>query len=485
MNRLLPSLLMCCLSLISTRFVAADIIMYRLPRTRLSVVLQGSVTVNPGGTVSLRHEKFGTLHFDRNECTIHRVPTTFAIVSKKVKQAEIRGDAELMMQAALWALRNGMLEKFHEAIGKTLTLNPQHPRALQVRTVKLQFDKSIGDSSLQEHELRKLVNRNEMKVAMSPHFIMLHDLPEAPPKGKKLGRAQERLQLMETVYESFLMKFFSQGIDLEIPTERMKVIMFADHKDYLAFSTRRASSLASTAGFFEMGINTSVFFEQGTLEHIQELKELVKVLQDRKDEARRKRETNSKDIVRVADTFALLTEVIREREDIEVVSHEATHQLAANTGLLPRMVRIPAWVHEGLATYFETPNDASWSGIGAVNGSRLRLYRELEPDREHSNLDFITTDHIFDLAATLEGKLHGYGQAWALTHFLMEKHFDRFISYYRRLGEMPPEAPLSADVLRQLFTEAFGDDRQSLDAEWRTYMRSLQTDLELVLDEKE
>ena len=102
--------------------------------------------------------------------------------------------------------------------------------------------------------------------------------------------------------------------------------------------------------------------------------------------------------------------------------------MAGNTGLLPRHVRIPSWVHEGLATYFETPNGAMWSGIGAVNESRLSLYRALERDREHSNIGFIVGDQIFDYAGSLGAKLHGYGQAWALTHFLMEKHFDKFIA---------------------------------------------------------
>ena len=40
------------------------------------------------------------------------------------------------------------------------------------------------------------------------------------------------------------------------------------------------------------------------------------------------------------------------------VSHSATQQLAANTGLLPRRVEIPHWVHDGLATYFQ---DYDWA----------------------------------------------------------------------------------------------------------------------------
>jgi hypothetical protein len=156
--------------------------------------------------------------------------------------------------------------------------------------------------------------------------------------------------------------------------------------------------------------------------------------------------------------------------------------MAGNTGLLPRHVRIPSWVHEGLATYFETPDGAKWGGIGAVNKDRLMNYRHLEHDREHSNLDFIVGDQIFDYARSLGAKLYGYGQAWALTHFLMEKHFDKLMAFYRRLGELPPDTFLSQEVVNQIFDDALATDRQVLDYQWRGYMNSLKTDLELVLE---
>jgi hypothetical protein len=145
-------------------------------------------------------------------------------------------------------------------------------------------------------------------------------------------------------------------------------------------------------------------------------------------------------------------------------------------------VLIPSWVHEGLATYFETPNGANWSGVGAVNSDRLQWYRLLEPDREHSNLDFIIGDQIFDFAASHEGKVAGYGQAWALTHFLLEKHFDGFMGFYRRIGEMPPDAHLSSDVINRLFDEEIKVKRPFLDQEWRSYMSKLKTDVEEILD---
>jgi hypothetical protein len=106
----------------------------------------------------------------------------------------------------------------------------------------------------------------------------------------------------------------------------------------------------------------------------------------------------------------------------------------------------------------------------------------LEPDRQHSSIDFIVGDQIFDYAGNHATKVAGYGQAWALTHFLMEHHFDKFLAFYRRLGEMPPDAHLSSEVVNKLFDEELKTDRRILDQQWRAYMRTLKTDIEEILD---
>jgi hypothetical protein len=213
------------------------------------------------------------------------------------------------------------------------------------------------------------------------------------------------------------------------------------------------------------------------------LQRAAKELQGAADDLIRQKVKGVKDIVRLAESLKLLVVIEQESLDVEVVSHEATHQLAANTGLFPRHVRVPSWVHEGLAAYFESPNDGAWSGIGAVNRERLTYYRALANDREHSNIDFIVGDQIFDYAGSIGATLHGYGQAWALTHFLIERHFDEFIAYYKQLGEMPPDINLSPELLTTLFNRTFGEDRRALDSEWRGYMNQLRTDIELILDE--
>ncbi len=476
------------LSVLLSTSTQADIIEYTIPGLRvggqpITVLLQGKATVNAGKTVTFRHPKFGALYLALEDTTITRTPTIQELAHQELARAKRTGDADKVMEAARYALRKGLLRQFYEAVDEAVAIDPNHPAASKVATLKRRFEEPIEVDKAQEEKLRKLVRKGGMKFRRSPHFLLFHDTSDiAPRKGKT--RAEERLDLLEAVYESFLLRFYSQGMELEIPEKRMMVVLFANQRDYLDFATNMSPELSSTAGFWSGEINVSFFYDHGSSQSVQALSELSDKFQEMKESALRRRDASTRDIVRMADTIKLLVDIKRENSDIEVVSHEATHQVAGNTGLLPRHVMIPSWVHEGLATYFESPNDAAWSGIGAVNKERLAWYRALERDRQHSNIDFIVGDQIFKYAGSHGASLHGYGQAWALTHFLMERHFKEFMSYYRRLGEMPPDIILSPDLLNKLFAEEFKMDRKDLDTEWRGYMRSLKTDVDQVMDNK-
>lgn len=460
----------------------ADIVFYRIPNSGLRMALQGRTTVNPGGTVTFNHPKFGTLYFALNDVEIHKVDSLGDIFRKKLNRAKNAADADQLMEVAEWALHNGMLTGMYQAVAAVLEIDPEHEAAKRIRDVKRRIDEPLPEKQEQEDALRQSVPVPGMRIARSKHFILLHDTPEKPAEGRKLPRAEERLELLERVYESFLLKFYSRGVELDIPDERLKVVLFNDYEMFKDYAVSLSPSLASAAGFWSPATNISIFFDHGTDEDFQTLRDLAKEVHDTADQARRLGARNVGNVIRFARSLDLLVQVAQEASDIEVVSHEATHQMAGNTGLFPRGVRVPAWAHEGLATYFEAPNDAAWAGIGAVNEQRLDWYRALASDREHSNIDFIIGDQIFDYAGNHGATLHAYGQAWALTHFLMEHHLDKFMEYYRRLGEFPPETPLSSEVLTKIFNEVFGEKHDILELQWRDYMRSLKTDIEVILE---
>jgi len=471
--------------------VRGDLVFYRIPKISppLVVVLQGKAKVLAGGTVSFRHPKFrdSQLIFALADTSIHATLTPRDLFRRNFQKAAQQGDAAPMLQVALWALKHGLLEQYYDAVAKAREIDPQNALANRIEALRQQIDKPVRITSAHKAYMRKIVPLNDMRFETSAHFLLMCDTPTKPGPHHKLARHAERLELLELVYRSFLFRFLPYGAPLKVPTEPLMVVLFNDEADFRDYSNSLSTELASAAGFWDGNTNLSFFYDHGTTAEYQALHRLSASLQRQKDAYIRDKAGYAKGevakFVRMANTLALLVEIAQENSDIEVVSHEVTHQMAGNTGLLPRNVRIPTWVHEGLATYFEAPKDATWSGIGAVNKTRLSWYRGLESDRAHSNIDFIVGDEIFDLAASGGATLHAYGQAWGLTHFLMNERFEDLMRFYRRLGEMPSDFVLSPKILNKLFSDVFGQDRTALDLRWRSYMRALKTDMEVYLEE--
>ncbi len=478
------SLFLCLL--FTAQSAQADIVLYRIPGTNAAFVLQGTVSTNPGKTITFKHPRYGTLYLGLEDIQKYEVPSTQSIAARKLRKAEKEKSADACIEAARWALHQGLLQEFKDAASAAWRIDKNNAAVQRLAKMNLAIKQPLPDSPEQEQEMRQFVRGSRtMRFQRSDHFLLLHDTSDEKDKRSQKTRADERLELLETVFSSFLLKFSLEGYDLEVPKERLKVVLFAEKDDYLRFVELLGPNLSKASGFYDRKNNISVFYDQGTDESFESLYRLNQELQGQKKSLVKDRAPGARDVVRLADTIQLLTEVARENLDIEVVTHEATHHMASNTGLMPGEAPVPLWAAEGLATYFESPKDAAWSGIGAVNEERLEWYRELEGDREHSNIDFIVSDRVFRLAGSHGSTLHAYGQAWALTHFLMDQHFDKLIKWYKLIAAKPADKPLSADELQATFDEVFGKDKSELDLEWRKYMRGLKTDLQMVLDDKE
>lgn len=460
-----------------------DLVLYTVPGTDLTFKLMGKVTVNVGGTVSLRHQR-GTLHFSAEDCQIVRTKTTQQLYGAERSKAKREGTAEAYLKLALWCVEKGMLKEADLSLAAAWKADKSDPRVkLMVQLVRYRRA-TVPSSPGIEQEMREFVKNDRMKVARSRHYILLHDTSDEkdPKYGKSI--AAHRLELLEKVYDSFYMKYALEGHPLRVPREPMRVVLFDDHADYLNFVRILSPALKMASGFYAPKENIAIFYRQKTDEAHEGANELLKILQKLREEMRRARVAGGGEVIRMAKTIELLVDIDGENEEIEVVTHEATHQLAANSGLMDREAFHVRWAHEGLASYFESPKEATWAGIGAVNEQRLGYYRILSLDPEHSSLEFIVTDKIFDHAGSHFSVLAAYGQAWALTHFLMDQHLAELVEFYKKMAVDSFQTDRD-DAWREktlaTFKECFGDTER-LELEWRRYMRDLKTSDEILAD---
>lgn len=439
--------------------------------TTLRIALQGEATLQ-GRLVTYRHPSLKdqlAFHLDVDPMEIVEAPTLLQQFNKRFGQAG--KDPAAMMKAAVWGLKKGLLRDFYSSMDKVLAIDPKYEPALKVLEMKKTVEAALTENPATEQELKALVQKPGMRIATSKHYILLTDTPSKAEAGRRRNRAEERLALLEQNYEIFIQLFTAQGVQgLEVPKERLKVILFQEYRDFHDYQNTLNPTLSSTSGFWDPARNVCAFHDGGTSEEFTALDNIAKGIKNQAEQARRQR--GDPNLIRFAKTIDLLVEVSRENADVKTVTREGTLQLAGSTGLLPRQVMVPLWVKDGLATYFESPADAAWAGVGAVSDRRLA------PERANLPLDLIVMDQA---AGGLGGtrSLSG-GPSWALTHYLFENRMPELMNYYRMLAEMPADVVLGPDVLAQVFERAFGGDRKRVELEWRNGNRALKSDVEII-----
>ncbi|HTN76298.1 MAG TPA: DUF1570 domain-containing protein, partial [Pirellulaceae bacterium] len=159
---------------------------------------------------------------------------------------------------------------------------------------------------------------------------------------------------------------------------------------------------------------------------------------------------------------------------VATIIHEATHQLAFNSGLQHRRADIPKWCSEGMAIYFETPdlkNSRGWKKVGAVNQLRLLTYRQNLPRRAGDAFTtLLGTDDRFNDPQSAGA---AYAEAWALNYFLIRTRQKEYVKYLELLSKKKPCEYDSPDQRLKDFQEAFGDDLSRIETAFLKYMSNV------------
>lgn len=454
----------------------ADFILYTFPGSRAPLVLEGKVRSQSSSIVDFVYPGFPSVSLARENVVVVKSPSKVEEYRRLLTVAQRSKSVDDYLAAAEFAIRGSKLREFYECCSAAYKIAPDNPTLHRLIEARKRIRRPVSGFSDAESKLRQATNQPSMKIARSNHYVMLHDLPS---RNSKNPRVEKRLELLEQVYEAFILKFAFLGVVLDPPTEPLMICLFSEERDYFRYATSIDPSLKDAAGFWSPADNIATFYDRGTTE---EMKKLTKLIEDlRRARTQAKGTPRAKEIAQLSNSLDLIVKIAKDESDVEVVSHEATHQLAGSTGLMPRDKLGMLWSHEGLASYFETPAGGGWGGVGSINAKRLRGYRSIAGDPRRNKLELLISDFLFDGSSDTQSIIDAYGGAWALTHYLMQKYPLQLVDYYRQCAELSTsEGPITRQQTVDIFKEVFGGI-EKLEQDFAIYMSQQQSQSERLM----
>ena len=252
--------------------------------------------------------------------------------------------------------------------------------------------------------------------------------------------------LLERLYDALTRYWKKQGLELTEPRFPLPIVIHSSARSFQE-ACRSEGISAGTVGYYNLRTNLVRMFDLTGSEEFRSL-------------SNGQRRTTRRDITR------MLTMPIAEPL-VATIVHEASHQVAFNTGLMHRLAKLPLWLVEGMAVYFEAPDANSsrgWRGIGKVNRRRLATFHGNLPNWNNSTLrNLIASDKVLRDPRSAG---YAYADAWALNYYLIKRHEDQYVAYLKELTEGDPiehllRGPVSSEqeakARVQLFEKHFGE----------------------------
>lgn len=292
--------------------------------------------------------------------------------------------------------------------------------AAAVRKVSTSF-RGYSNSEVRDRLSRELGSR--LTVTGVGHYLVAH-----PP-----GPRQQWAKRFEDLYRSFMHYFTARGFDLDEPEFPLVAIVYPTQQEFLrAAREEGVAADPGVLGFYTQASNRLLMFDSSSGGSGEDWS-----------------------------------------ENAATIIHEATHQMAFNTGVHRRFAESPRWLVEGLAVMFEAPG--VWnSGVhrnrqDRINAPQLAAFRHYRSAGSKGMIaELIASDRYFQ-----SRRGAAYAEAWALSFYLSETQPREYANYLARVASRPPfEAYSSADRTAD-FTKVFGGDLRMLEARYLRFMEEL------------
>ena len=281
---------------------------------------------------------------------------------------------------------------------------------------------SYSAAEVRAHLERELGGK--LQVTGTGHYLVAH------PPGKEAWA-----QRFEDLYRSIVNYFSRRGLRVHEPEFPLVAVVWGQRDDFQRYAAREGSPVASgVLGFYSPTTNRVTLYDQGG--------------------------------------GASNARLWQQNE--ATIIHEATHQMAFNTGVHNRFSPTPRWLAEGLGTMFEAPGVWDWRNhpnLGdRVNRMRLAEFRRWLAHGRSAGafVNLLGSDRPFDSNPSA-----AYAEAWAWVFFLTETYPDKFGQYVQNVAARPNFEAYPLARRMSDFTSVFGDDFRMLERHFLSFIASL------------
>ncbi len=404
-------------------------------------------------------------------------------------------EPDRLVLAASWALSHGLTSRFHEAMTLLAKVDSKNAvlQSYERTEAALKAPATADDRATQS-----IVNdlKGEGFRALESeggHYSILTKMTGVQAE----ALAKRRLNRLEEAYKNFFYWFALQP-DLPQPAppkQRLYVMLVEDKNDFQKYHDLWGNQPTCTDGFTPRRDNLIVLAAKRIDENYQVFEKNAQELFSRRKLSKEElisgavwdRADAKNNVLETAkvQTLTLMQKAMEEESERATITHEATRQLLFATHMLPRYVNVPEWIQSGMASYFDTPYCALYSGIGLPNWTNLVSFKHYRKQKDrlgkspHERYDALIstiTDKFFREAMQAEGDARDASEkdrdkkdeqakqsqeiarstAWALVYYLLDtKKMPQLLKYMEELNGLPRDLELNDEALKGCFARAF------------------------------
>jgi hypothetical protein len=421
---------------------------------------------------------------------VYQLPSVAKRFSDRKKDLDKNGKTpEKLLSLAEWALRHGLPGPFLKTMDELAKESADHPAVKALAEVRKAMQRPVSvDDPAAAGLIQELQAESYRRVQSEPgHYVVLTNIKPGGPGDADVKKWLERL---EANYNNFFYWFAVKGKVLPVPAHRLVAVLVDNPKDFEAKHQSLNPAPMADDGFLVRRDNVAVFSARRIDDAYDRLEKhnasewtQFRVTRDQLLSGAVAKNAQLAQVqggmlVAKLQTLALIQKALEEEHERTVATHEGTRQLLAAAGLLPRSVAAAEWVHFGMASFFETPYQAYYLGVGMPSWVYLVEFKHLKKSELANNHEVLLKtigDRYFVAANTTQEQLTAHKDereelepeldhelktarttAWALAYYLARHRLDGLQQYFQELGNLPRDLEFDEAVLQGCFGRAFG-----------------------------